>query len=185
CSRIDEMTRAFSAFANNGVLVEPISVRRVRDRNGKVLEDNTWIGDPMGRPEDRLDQLVALVGREKKPVIAPRTAYLTSTLLRHVVTRGHAPAIRNAAILAAGKTGTSSATMDVWFIGYTSRWMTTAWIGDDLYQRQLGFKDASFMLSVPLWARYMANVVGDQRLEEIHWERPSGVKANDIGGPLK
>jgi penicillin-binding protein 1A len=58
CSRIDEMTRAFSAFARNGVLVDPVSIRRVRDRSGRILEDNTWIGDPMGRPEDRLDQLV-------------------------------------------------------------------------------------------------------------------------------
>src|SRR5262249_14065989 len=93
--------------------------------------------------------------------------------------------IRATKVIAAGKTGTSSHTSDVWFIGYTSRWMTTAWIGDDLYQRQLGFKDASFMLSVPMWARYMVHAVGDQPLEEIPWEQPPGVKATDIGGPLK
>ena len=79
----------------------------------------------MGRPEDRLDQLVATAGKKVTPTISPRTAWLTSTLLRHVVTRGHAPAIRSASLMAAGKTGTSSATMDVWFIGYTSRWMTS------------------------------------------------------------
>ena len=185
CSRIDEMTRAFSAFANNGVLVEPVSVRRVRDRTGKILEDNTWIGDPMGRPEDRLDQLVALAGKTRKPVIAPRTAYLTSKLLRHVVTRGHAPAIRTASILAAGKTGTSSATMDVWFIGYTSRWMTTAWVGDDLRERPLGAKDAAFMITVPMFARYINEVAVGQPLREIPWERPPGVKPDDTGGKVR
>jgi len=185
CSRIDEMTRAFSAFANSGVLVEPVSVRRVRDRTGKILEDNTWIGDPMGRPEDRLDQLVALAGTVKKPVISPHTAYLTSKLLRHVVTRGHAPAIRNASILAAGKTGTSSATMDVWFIGYTSRWMTTAWVGDDLRERPLGAKDAAFMITVPMFARYINEVGVGQPLREIPWERPPGVKADDTGGKVR
>jgi|GEM_PF-262754 len=185
CSRIDEMTRAFSAFANNGVLVEPVSVRRVRDRTGKILEDNTWIGDPMGRPEDRLDQLVALAGKVRKPVIAPRTAYLTSKLLRHVVTRGHAPAIRTASILAAGKTGTSSATMDVWFIGYTSRWMTTAWVGDDLRERPLGAKDAAFMITVPMFARYINEVAVGQPLREIPWERPPGVKPDDTGGKVR
>ncbi|MEO8215251.1 MAG: penicillin-binding transpeptidase domain-containing protein, partial [Myxococcales bacterium] len=148
CSRIDEMTRAFSAFARNGVLVDPVSIRRVRDRTGRILEDNTWVGDPMGRPEDRLDQLVLTAGKKAAPVISPRTAYLTSTLLRHVVTHGHAPAIRTASIMAAGKTGTSSATMDVWFIGFTSRWMTTTWVGDDLRQRPLGAKDAAFMITV-------------------------------------
>jgi penicillin-binding protein 1A len=185
CSRIDEMTRAFSAFANNGVLVDPISVRRVRDRTGKILEDNTWVGDPMGRPEDRLDQMVALAGREKKQAISPRTAWLTSTLLRHVVTRGHAPAIRNAAILAAGKTGTSSATMDVWFIGYTSRWMTTAWVGDDLRERPLGVKDAAFMITVPMFARYINEVGVGQPLREIPWERPATVKPGDTGGKVR
>jgi len=185
CSRIDEMTRAFSAFANNGLLVEPVSVRRVRDRDGKILEDNTWIGDPMGRPEDRLDQMVALAGQVKKPVISPRTAYLTSTLLRHVVTRGHAPAIRNAQILAAGKTGTSSATMDVWFIGYTSRGMTTSWVGDDLRERPLGAKDAAFMITVPMFARYINEVGVGQPFRDIPWERPPGVKPGDTGGKVR
>ena len=185
CSRIDEMTRAFSAFARNGVLVDPVSIRRVRDRSGRILEDNTWIGDPMGRPEDRLDQLVMTAGKKSNPVISPRTAWLTSTLLRHVVTRGHAPALRNASIMAAGKTGTSSATMDVWFIGYTSRWMTTAWVGDDLRQRPLGAKDAAFMITVPMFGRYINEVTVGQPLKEIPWERPPGVKPNDTGGKVR
>ncbi|MBC8131715.1 MAG: hypothetical protein H7X95_01940, partial [Deltaproteobacteria bacterium] len=185
CSRVDEMTRAFSAFARSGVLVEPISIRRVRDRTGRILEDSTWVGDPMGRPEDRLDQLVLLAGKKSAPVISPRTAHLTSTLLRHVVTHGHAPSIRNASIMAAGKTGTSSATMDVWFIGYTSRWMTTTWVGDDLRLRPLGAKDAAFMITVPMFARYINEVSVGQPLKEIPWERPPGVKPNDTGGKLR
>ena len=42
--------------------------------------------------------------------------------------------------------------------------MATAWLGDDNYERQLGYKDASFMLSVPMWARFMYTAVGDQPL---------------------
>ena len=185
CSRLDEMTRAFSGFARNGVLSEPVSIRRVRDRTGRILEDNTWIGDPMGRPADRLDQLVMTAGKKPIQAISARTAWLTSTLLRHVVTKGHAPAIRNASIMAAGKTGTSSATMDVWFIGYTSRWMTTAWVGDDLRQRPLGAKDAAFMITVPMFARYINEVTVGQPLKEIPWERPPSVKPNDTGGKVR
>ena len=33
--------------------------------------------------------------------------------------------------------------MDTWFIGYTSRWMTSTWIGDDQHERPLGWKDAA------------------------------------------
>ena len=64
CVRMDELTRAFSAFAKNGVTVDPVYVRRVRDRNGVVLEDNTAVSDPMGPPSLRLDRLVA-AGRQE------------------------------------------------------------------------------------------------------------------------
>jgi penicillin-binding protein 1A len=87
--------------------------------------------------------------------------------------------------MAAGKTGTSSATMDVWFIGFTSRWMTTTWVGDDLRQRPLGAKDAAFMLTVPMFARFINEVTVGQPLREIPWERPPGVKPNDTGGKLR
>lgn len=186
CSRIDESTRAFSAFARNGVLVDPVYIRRIRNRQGHVIEDNSAIGDPMGTPLERLDRLVALATEKAPtPVIPPRTAWLTSQLLRRVVTNGHAPAMRATQIPFAGKTGTSSATMDTWFIGYTSRWMLTTWMGDDLRERPLGRKDAAFMLTVPMSARFLWEARGDQPLEEIPWERPEGVKKNDTGGTLR
>jgi penicillin-binding protein 1A len=186
CTRIDELTRAFSAFAKNGVLVDPVYIRRIRNRNGVAVEDHSAPGDPFGTPAERLDRLVALASQPTpEPVIPPRTASLTSTLLRHVVTRGHAPAIRSTGLPAAGKTGTSSATMDTWFIGYTSRWMTSAWIGDDLRERPLGQKDAAFMLTVPMFARYMVEVATGQPLQDIPWARPPGVKADDTGGKLR
>jgi penicillin-binding protein 1A len=185
CVHMDEMTRAFAVFARNGKPIAPVTVRRVLDRQGRILEDRTAWDDPWLTAADKFDRLAAVAGMEPEPVIEPRTAWLTSKLLREIVTTGHSAPIRATKLIAAGKTGTSSHTSDVWFIGYTSRWMTTAWIGDDTYQRQLGYKDASFMLSVPMWARYMYATVGDQPLDEIPWERPAGVSVNDRGGPLK
>jgi penicillin-binding protein 1A len=185
CTHMDEMTRAFAVFARNGRPQEPVMVRRVIDRRGHVVVDNTAWDDPWVDGDERLDRAALTMGTEPKPVIDPRTAYLTSKLLREVVTTGHSAPIRATKIISAGKTGTSSRTSDVWFYGYTSRWMATAWLGDDHYERQLGYKDASFMLSVPMWARFMYAAAGDQPLEEIPWERPPHVKASDTGGPLK
>jgi penicillin-binding protein 1A len=185
CVRMDELTRAFSAFAKSGVTVDPVYVRRVRDRSGVVLEDNTAVSDPMGPPSLRLDRLVAVAGKKPKPAINPRTAWLTSQLLRRVVSKGHCPALRTTGLPAAGKTGTASATMDTWFVGYTSRWMTSTWIGDDTRERPLGHKDAAFMLTVPMFARYMWDVAAQQPLREIPWEIPKGVKPNDTGGRLR
>ena len=102
-----------------------------------------------------------------------------------MVSRGHSQSLRAIGLPAAGKTGTSSATMDTWFVGYTSRWMTTTWIGDDKYQRALGYKDAAFMLNVPMFARYIWEVAASQPLQEIPWERPRGVKPGDKGGALR
>src|SRR5213076_2907869 len=59
CTRPDELTRSFSAFARNGSLSDPVYVRRVRDRDGRNLEDHTAPSDPMGPPDLRLDRLVA------------------------------------------------------------------------------------------------------------------------------
>lgn len=185
CVHLDEITDAFAVFARNGSPIAPVRVRRVIDRRGRVLEDHTSIDDPWLRGRDRLDRLAQVGMMEAAPVIEPRTAYLTSKLLREIVTQGHSAPIRATKVVSAGKTGTSSRTSDVWFIGYTSSWMTTAWIGDDTYQRQLGYKDASFMLSVPMWARFMYAATKDQPLAEIPWRMPAGVKAGDHGGPLK
>ena len=185
CVHTDDQARAFAVFARNGRPIDTVYVRRVVDRRGRVVEDHTAWDDPLLDGESRLDRLAARFGDEPKPVISPRSAWLTSTLLRRIVTQGHSAPIRAIKIPAAGKTGTSSHTSDVWFVGYTSRWLTSAWIGDDTYERQLGWKDASFMLSVPMWARYMAAATDGQPLEEIPWERPPGVKKDDRGGPLK
>jgi penicillin-binding protein 1A len=185
CVKLDELTRAFAVFARNGRPIAPVSVRRIVDRQGHVIEDHTAPSDPWIDAPTRLDRVAAVAGVQPEPVIDPRTAWLTSKLLREIVTQGHSGPIRATKVVSAGKTGTSSRTHDVWFVGYTSSWMTTAWIGSGSDNRELGYKDASFMLSVPMWARYMAAAVGDQPLDEIPWERPPSVKAQDTGGPLK
>jgi hypothetical protein len=66
CTRIDELTRAFSAFARNGSLSDPVYVRRVRDRAGNLLEDSTAVSDPMSSPSERLDRMVALGGQARE-----------------------------------------------------------------------------------------------------------------------
>src|SRR5438128_1366605 len=135
-------------------------------------------------PDATLDRLAEVAGQCSPAVLPPRTAWLTSRLLQEVVEKGHSGALRSVKIPAAGKTATSSATMDVWFVGYTSRWMTTTWLGDELRQRPLGYKDAAFMLTVPMFARFVYETEHDFPLRAIPWERPLGVKAGDNGGPL-
>ncbi len=182
CVYPSELSRAFAIFARNGRWIEPVYVRRVIDREGKVLEDNTVAHDPMLAPRDRLDRVAATGGVAPKQAISARTAFLTTKLLRSVVTDGYSGSLRAIDIPAAGKTGTSSATMDLWFAAFTSRWQTTYWMGDDLRERPLGKDDAAYMMAVPVWARYTAEAERGLPHKEIPWEVPEGVSANDRGG---
>jgi penicillin-binding protein 1A len=182
CVNIPEMSRSFAIFARNGRWVDPVYIRRVLDRDGKVLEDNTVWWDAMLSPGERLARMVATGGNEPKQAIPAKAAYLTTRLLREVVSDGYSGALRAIDVPAAGKTGTSSATMDLWFVAFTSRWLTTTWLGDDLRERPLGKDDAAYMMAVPVWARYMAEVSAGQPVKEIPWEVPPGVSPHDRGG---
>src|SRR5690606_125116 len=150
-------------------------VRRILDRDGRVLEDNTVPADPGLRAADRLDRLHATAGIAPRQAIPARTAYLTSKLLSQTIRHGLATVVRQTGVNAAGKTGTSSATMDTSFVGYTSRWITSVWLGDDMRVRPLGRDDAAYMTVVPMWARYMYETTQHHPNEEIPWEVPAGV----------
>jgi penicillin-binding protein 1A len=183
CTRMDELGRAFATFARGGTAIDPLTVRRVIDRHGHVLVDNTVPEDPWLDAASKLDRLAATLGAEPRRVIDARTAYLTSRLLRDAVVDGLAARAGTIGAPAAGKGGTSSDTMDVWFVGYTSRWLTTAWIGDDTYRRPLGTDDASYTITIPMWADYMRRAIGQRPLREIPWQKPRGVVSAvvDIG----
>ncbi len=181
CTYLDELTRAFAIFARNGAWVDWSYVRRVLDRRGNVLEDHTVAYDPMLSAGDRLDRFAATAGDRPAQAISARTAYLTSKLLAQMVNYGFTKTLRATELKAAGKTGTSSATMDTSFVAYTAHHITAAWLGDDKRVRELGKKDAAFMTVVPLWARYMNQAAHGFPNLEIPWSVPPGVEPKDRG----
>jgi penicillin-binding protein 1A len=181
CTYLDQLARAFAIFARHGRWIDWVYVRRILDRDGRVLEDNTVAADPGLRAGDRLDRLHATAGVMPRQAIPARTAYLTSKLLSQTIRHGFATVVRQTGINAAGKTGTSSATMDTSFVGYTSRWITSVWLGDDMRVRPLGRDDAAYMTVVPMWARYMYETTREHPNDEIPWEVPDGVDPKDRG----
>jgi penicillin-binding protein 1A len=181
CTYLDQLARAFAIFARHGRWIDWVYVRRILDRDGRVLEDNTVAADPGLRAGDRLDRLHATAGVTPRQAIPARTAYLTSKLLSQTIRHGFATVVRQTGINAAGKTGTSSATMDTSFVGYTSRWITSVWLGDDMRVRPLGRDDAAYMTVVPMWARYMYETTREHPNDEIPWEVPDGVDPKDRG----
>ena len=189
CTKVDEMTRAFALFARNGTWwprpkgheKDFIYVRRILDRGGNALEDNTAIDDPQLSAAERFDRVAAVGGIEPMQAIPARAAFLTSKLLASEVDHGLASIVRETSLAAAGKTGTSSDTHDTIFIGYTSKFITTVWMDDDKKVRALGEDDAAYMTVVPLWARYMYEAAKDYPAAKIPWQVPPGVNPKDRG----
>src|SRR5690606_33253174 len=154
-----------------------VYVRRILDREGNALEDDTVAEDPQLAAAARLDRVAALAGIAAPPAIPARAAYLMSRLLAHEVTYGFAGVLRETKLHAAGKPGTSRDTHDTLFIAYTSQWTTLVWMGDDKKERALGRQDAAYITVVPLWSRYMHEAARGYPNRPIPWAVPPGVKA--------
>ncbi len=181
CTTLHELTRAFAIFARNGKWIDWVYARRIFDRSGNVVEDNTVYFDPLLPATDRIDRLHATAGAAAKQAIPPRAGYLMNKLLAQVIEHGFSGIIRKTGIVAAGKTGTSSATMDTTFVAYTSRWITSVWMGDDLRERPLGRNDAAYIVVEPMWSRFMAEAAIGHPNRPIPWAVPRGVDPKDRG----
>jgi len=191
CTKMDEMARAFTVFARNGAWWprdgKPgaekawVYTRRILDRSGNTIEDNTVAEDAWLPAGDRLDRVARLAGIQAPQAIPPRTAFLMTKLLAHEVEYGFASILRQTQINSAGKTGTSSATADNLFIAYTSKFTTLVWMGDDKRVRALGKSDAAYLTVVPLWSRYMYEAARGYPNPTIPWIVPPGVKPEDRG----
>jgi len=150
-----ELTAAYATFAALGVRPTPRLVQRVEDRSGRVV----W-----SRP----------VRRER--VLDPAVAFLLTDILQDVVDRGTGTAVRAAGFSgpAAGKTGTTNAATDLWFIGYTPRYVTGVWVGFD-EPRTVVAGATGGEVAAPVAGRILQRlgVQGD-------WRVPAGVEQRQV-----
>ena len=129
---LTSMTAAYAAFANQGRVPKPIVIRRVEDREGRLLYE-------------------AQVTSAR--AVSETTAFLMSTMMADVINAGTAAGARTLGfkLPAAGKTGTTNDYHDAWFIGYTPKLVTGVWVGFDQPRTILPNGYASDV-AVPLWA---------------------------------
>jgi penicillin-binding protein 1A len=134
-----ELVAAFTAFANQGILVTPRLIQRVEDSNGRVI----WEA-PLRRQQ----------------VLAPEVAFLTTSLMQDVVDRGTGSRVRSVGlpgnIPAAGKTGTTNDAADAWFVGFTPDVSAGVWVGFDRRQR-ITVGGGGGSIAAPVWGRVMAD----------------------------
>lgn len=136
---LNELVQAYTPLANGGIRAEARVIIRIYDRTR-----NSWIENP---------PVVS-------PVFAPAAAYITTSMLKDVMTYGTAKNLKkfSQAYPSAGKTGTTDDYRDAWFVGYTPQVVTGVWVGYDK-PRPGGKGFTGGAVAAPIWERFMRKAV--------------------------
>ena len=142
---LSEITKTYSAFANNGMLSEPYYIERIEDREGLIIEENHPV---------------------QREAIPQDTAYVITDILRGVIMEGTGQRARALNRPAAGKTGTTDSLWDAWFIGFTPELVTGVWVGyDDL--APMGKGETGSRAASPIWLYFMSEALKGKPVQDF------------------
>jgi len=108
-------TGGYATFPNLGMRVVPHAILEVRSGGGQLVW--RWDRD----------------GPKPKRVLSERAARDMIVMMNSVVERGTGRRARLDGVAAGGKTGTTNAYRDAWFMGYTGNFVCGVWFGNDDY----------------------------------------------------
>lgn len=145
---VKEMVTAYSAFANNGMRVDPMFVTAIADNNGNIISE---------------------FSPRHTEVISEKGYYKILSMLLNVVNEGTANRVRSRYGLTAemgGKTGTTNYNADGWFMGFTPDLVAGTWVGGD--ERYIHFNTMAYgqgaAMALPIYGRFMKKVYADPSL---------------------
>ncbi len=138
-----EMTSAFGVFAANGEKAETLSILKVTDKNGKILEEN--------KPSTT-------------KVVDPDTVAMTVSMMKGVITSGTGVKA-NIGRSAAAKTGTSDNFKDAWFIGFVPQLVTGVWVGNDNNSPMKGVAEVG--VCPRIWKDFMGKTLKNIPVQEF------------------
>lgn len=150
-----DLTSAYGVFATGGLRMAPVSILRVEDQNGRVLEE--------------------FEPPKPKRVLDAQVAYLINNILSDDSARasvfGTGGPLTLPGRMVAAKTGTTNEYRDGWTIGYTPDLVTGVWAGNNDNE---SMNAASGLVAAPMWNRYMrAALTGVPNKE---FETPDGIR---------
>lgn len=129
-----QMASAYAIFTNGGIYFPYFGLEKVEDSKGDVL----YINRPW-----------------KRQAINTETARAMNEILYDVVSYGTGKAA-SFSIPSAGKTGTTSDSKDLWFVGYTSELVTAVWVGNSDGKAISGYNTYGGKIAAPIWRDYMS-----------------------------
>lgn len=155
-----EMASAYGTLANAGTHLPPFGIAEVVASDGEVLK--THVPEP-------------------HEAISPAVAYLTTDMLKGVITKGTGTAAKIGRP-AAGKTGTTQQYRDAWFVGYTPDLAASVWVGYPEGQREMtnvhGRKVTGGSFPAQIWAAFMKEALKESEARDF--TRPSGLTTEVI-----
>ncbi len=140
-----QMIGGYSVFANGGYRITPYLIQRIEDGQHNIISQTTPVE----------------AGKGALQVLDVRNAFTMVNMMQDVVK--HGTAIRAMSMGRqdlAGKTGTTSDSMDAWFCGFHPTLVAVTWIGYD-NPRSLGEKETGGGAALPIWIDYMTTALKD------------------------
>jgi penicillin-binding protein 1A len=133
-----EMTGAFATFANNGVHAHPLVIKRIEDKNGKIIYE--------GIPNEDM-------------AINPNPNYVMVDMLRYAAN------VKNLKSDVGGKTGTTNDFVDGWFMGITPTLVVGTWVGGE--DRWIHFRSSAngqgARMAKPMFIEFIRLLENNQR----------------------
>ena len=155
CVTLWDLTNVYTVFARLGTKITPKFIRRVEDRYGNILEDNSDFYDADITFIRRVERGVETVLNPPERVLSADSTFILVRMLRDVCTYGTAAAASSLKQPVAGKTGTTNDSFDAWFIGFTKNLVTGVWVGYDKYEIPLGKRETGGKAALPIWMAYV------------------------------
>ncbi|MFO7918088.1 MAG: PBP1A family penicillin-binding protein [Anaerolineae bacterium] len=154
-----EMTAAYGALANGGRRVTPQTILYITDQQGQVIMPETT--------------------PEMAEVMDPRHAYLLTDILADDEARIRAFGANNPLALsfpAAAKTGTTDDYHDSWTLGYTPRWVTGVWVGNNDNKPMDGISGSKG--AGRIWHDFMETALGEE--PQPDFVQPHGLVEEEV-----
>lgn len=163
-----DLAVAYSAFANGGYRVEPVSILKVTDSQGKVLYESKKV--------------------EPKRVISPEVAFITSHMLldnnARLITFGENSYLNIRGREVAVKTGTTDDKRDNWTVGWTPNVLALTWVGNN-DNSEMGNVASGVTGAAPIWRRIILEAVKGKPNEDFAKpDKVTAVTIDSYGGGL-
>ena len=169
------ITNAYGMIINGGKKITPTLIDRVQDRRGNTIfrHDERDCKNCNGIKSNALEIPLLATQDTREKIISSSSAYQMVSMLQGAVNRGTGKIINSLGKNLAGKTGTTNANTDAWFVGFSSDLVAGIFVGFD-DPRPLGYKETGSSVAAPIFKDFMKKVLDNT--PDLPFRRPAGIK---------